>query len=71
MMARLRGRGEAAGARAVRDAVARIADAAEAAAADLSGIAVERDATSVTISARGLWQRRIDDARVRWLGAER
>ncbi|MCC2977391.1 hypothetical protein LK533_11985 [Sphingomonas sp. PL-96] len=71
MRARLLARGEAAGARAVAAAVARIGDAAREGAAGLRGVGVESDESSVTISGRGLWRRRIEDARVRWLGAER
>lgn len=71
MRARVLTRGEAAGARAVAAAVTRIGEAARAGADGLRGIRVESDAASVTISARGLWRRRIEDARVRWLGAER
>jgi hypothetical protein len=51
--------------------VARIGEAAREGAAGLRGIRVESDEASVTISGRGLWRRRIEDARVRWLGAER
>lgn len=71
MRVRVLARGEAAGARAVAAAVARIGDAARQGAAGLRGIRVESDAASVTVSGRGLWRRRIEDARVRWLGAER
>jgi hypothetical protein len=68
---RLLARGEAAAARAVAAALARIGDAAREGAAGLRGIRVESDETSVTISGRRLWRRRIEDARVRWLGGER
>lgn len=71
MRARLLARGEAAGAHAVAAAVARIGEAAQDGAAGLRGIRVESDGNSVTVEGRGLWWRRIEDARVRWLGAER
>ncbi|MBB3911890.1 hypothetical protein [Sphingomonas desiccabilis] len=71
MRARLLARGEAAGAQAVAAAVTRIGAAAREVAAGLRGIRVESDDRSVTIEGRGLWRRRIEDARVRWLGAER
>lgn len=71
MRARVLRRGEAAGSRAVAAAVARIGDAARAGAEGLPGIRIDSDGGSVTISGRGLWRRRIEDARVRWLGAER
>ena len=71
MRARLLARGETAGAHAVAAAVARIGEAAREGAAGLRGIRVESDDRSVTIEGRGLWRRRIEDARVRWLGAER
>ncbi|RSV13558.1 hypothetical protein CA235_15055 [Sphingomonas sp. ABOLF] len=64
-------RGEAAAARAVTAAVARIGEAAREGAAGVRGIRVESDDDSVTIEGRGLWRRRIEDARMRWLGAER
>ena len=71
MRARLLARGEAVGAQAVAAAVARIGDAAREDAAGLPGVRVESDDRSVTIEGRGLWRRRIEDARVCWLGAER
>jgi hypothetical protein len=71
MRARLLARGEAAAARTIAAAVARIGDAARGGAAGLRGIRVENDEASVTISGCGLWRRRVEDARVRWLGAER
>ena len=71
MRARLLARGEAVGAHAVAAAVARIGEAAREGAAGLRGIRVESDENSVSIEGRELWRRRIEDARVRWLGAER
>ncbi|MFZ3482854.1 hypothetical protein [Sphingomonas sp. 3-13AW] len=71
MRVRLLERGEAAGERAVAAAVRRIGEAAREGATGLPGIHVESDDAAVTISGRGLWRRRIEDARVRWLGAER
>ncbi|GAA0442027.1 hypothetical protein [Sphingomonas molluscorum] len=71
MRARLLERIEDAAARAVTAAVARIGEAAREGAAGVRGIRVESDDDSVTIEGRGLWRRRIEDARMRWLGAER